>query len=101
MFCRKNLHRNGCVASSTKNVWHRVSRRCDAMSANKNLLILGMGQYGQVAKELTEQSEMSGMVILLDDLSDGVGYKDKTTEYPIAFAAVADMTERLRTCRHT
>lgn len=66
------------------------------MSANKNLLILGMGQYGQVAKELAEQTEMFEMVILLDDLSDDVNYKDKITEYSFAFVAVADMTERLR-----
>ena len=61
------------------------------MSANKNLLILGMGQYGQVAKELAEQTEMFEMVILLDDLSDDVNYRDKITEY-----SFADMTERLR-----
>ena len=95
-FSGNNLRRNGCVASPTKNVWHRVSRRCSAMSTNKNLLILGVGQYGQVAKEIAEQSEMFETVALLDDLSDGVSYKNKITEYSFAFVAVADMTERLR-----
>ena len=66
------------------------------MSTNKNLLILGVGQYGQVAKEIAEQSEMFETVALLDDLSDGVSYKNKITEYSFAFVAVADMTERLR-----
>lgn len=66
------------------------------MSANKNLLILGMGQRGQVAKELAEQTEMFETVVLLDDLSDGVSNKNKITEYSFAFVAVADMTERLR-----
>lgn len=37
---------------------------------NKNLLILGAGQYGQVAEEIAEQSEMFETVVLLDDLSD-------------------------------
>lgn len=66
------------------------------MVNNKNLLILGAGQYGQVAKEIAEQSEMFETVALLDDLSYGVGYKNKITEYSFAFVAVADMTERLR-----
>ena len=47
------------------------------MSTNKNLLILGAGPYGQVAKEIAEQSEMFETVTLLDDLSDGVSYKNK------------------------
>lgn len=66
------------------------------MDKDKSLLIVGEGQYGQVAKEIAEQSEMFETVALLDDLSDGVSYKDKTTEYSFAFVAVADMTERLR-----
>ena len=66
------------------------------MDKNKNLLILGAGQYGQVAKEIAEQNEMFETVTLLDDLSDGVSYKNKITEYSFAFVAVADMTERLR-----
>ena len=66
------------------------------MSANKNLLILGMGQYGQVAKELAEQSETFETVALLDDLSDDVNYKDKITEYSCAFVAVADTTEKVK-----
>lgn len=40
---------------------------------NKNLLIIGAGQYGQVAKEIAEQSEMFETVSLLDDLSDPRG----------------------------
>lgn len=74
----------------------QTKKRRNMAQMNKNLLILGAGQYGQVAKEIAEQSEMFETVALLDDLSDGVSYKDKTTEYPIAFVAVADMTERLR-----
>lgn len=66
------------------------------MDKNKNLLIIGEGQYGQVAKELAEQSETFEMVTLLEDLSDDVNYRDKITEYSFAFVAVADTTERLR-----
>lgn len=66
------------------------------MDKDKNLLILGAGQYGQVAKEIAEQIEMFETVTLLDDLSDGVSCKNKITEYSFAFIAVSDMTERLR-----
>ena len=45
-------------------------KRRNMAQMNKNLLILGAGQYGQVAEEIAEQSEMFETVALLDDLSD-------------------------------
>lgn len=68
------------------------------MQMSKSLLILGAGQYGQVAKEIAEQIEMFETVVLLDDLSDGVSYKNKITEYSFAFAAAVNSGAGINDC---
>ena len=42
--------------------------RSEIMAANKNLLILGAGQYGQVAKEVAETMGIFDDVAFLDDV---------------------------------
>jgi len=66
------------------------------MNKNKNLLILGAGQYGQVAKEIAEQTEKFEKIELLENLPGSMSYKNKTTECSFAFVALSDMPERLR-----
>lgn len=75
---------------------------------NKNLLILGAGQYGQVAKEIAEDMGCFEKIAFLDDrfgentdqneliIGKFSDYEKFVTEYSYAFVAVADMTERLR-----
>lgn len=48
------------------------------MASNKNLLILGAGQYGQVAKETAELMGKFETITLLDELVDEANYKNKT-----------------------
>ena len=66
------------------------------MSVNKNLLILGEGQYGRLAKEIAEQTEKFEKIELLENLSGSMSYKNKTTECSFVFVALSDMSERLR-----
>ena len=72
------------------------AKRRNMAQMNKNLLILGAGQYGQVAKEIAEKTGKFNTIVLLDDFSADVSYKSRVTEYSFAFVAVADMTERLK-----
>ncbi len=72
------------------------AKRGNMAQMNKNLLILGAGQYGQVAKEIADESEMFETIVLLYDFSADVSYKSRVTECSFAFVAVAEMTERLR-----
>lgn len=74
---------------------------------NKNLLILGAGQYGQVAKEIAEDIGYFEKISFLDDrcgenlerndliignLSD---YEKFVTEYSYAFVAIGSAELRL------
>ena len=59
------------------------------MVNNKNLLILGEGQYGQVAKEIAEQSEMFETVALLDDLAVSAETIEFVHKHEIPFLACA------------
>ena len=70
------------------------------MNLNKNLLILGAGQYGQVAKEVAESMGCFEKIAFLDDKSDvAIGelneYEKFVTEYSYAFVAIGNADLRL------
>ena len=60
---------------------------------NRNLLILGFGQYGSVAKETAEAMNCFDRIDFLDDCNEkAIGplayYQDVTSEYTYAFVAM-------------
>ena len=61
-----------------------------------HLLIIGEGQYGQVAKEIAEDMRVFKSIVLLGDGNAIENCKNKTAEYDFAFVAMSDMVERLR-----
>ena len=70
------------------------------MNLNKNLLILGAGQYGQVAKEVAESMGCFEKIAFLDDKSEAaIGklseYEKFVTEYSYAFVAIGNADLRL------
>lgn len=70
------------------------------MNINKNLLILGAGQYGQVAKEVAESMGCFENIAFLDDNNEkAIGnlkdYKKFVTEYSYAFVAIGNADLRL------
>ena len=71
------------------------------MNINKNLLILGAGQYGQVAKEVAESMGCFEKIDFLDDNNEtAIGkltdYEKFVTEYGYAFVAIGDADLRLQ-----
>ncbi|MCI8487701.1 MAG: PglB [Clostridia bacterium] len=71
------------------------------MNINKNLLILGAGQYGQVAKEVAESMGCFEKIAFLDDNSEqAIGklevYENFVTEYSYAFVAIGSADIRLK-----
>lgn len=67
---------------------------------NQNLLILGAGQYGQVAKEIAEETECFDKISFLDDNSEqAIGkideYEDFVSEYSYAVVAIGNADLRL------
>ena len=67
---------------------------------NRNLLIIGAGQYGTVAKETAEAMGCFGKIDYLDDKAEhSIGKLDEyerfVTEYPYAFVAVGKSELRL------
>lgn len=67
---------------------------------NKNLLILGAGQYGQVAKETAEFMRIFDKIAFLDDsVETAIGkfseYEKFVAEYSNAFVAVGNAKLRL------
>ncbi len=70
------------------------------MKANNNLLILGGGQYGQVAKEVAESMGCFERIAFLDDDNElAIGkmdaYEKFITEYSYAFVAIGNVDLRL------
>ena len=77
------------------------------MQKNKNLLILGAGQYGQVAKEIAKDMGCFEKISFLDDRCDETlerneliignlcDYKKFVTEYSYAFVAMGSAELRL------
>lgn len=76
------------------------------MDKNKNLLIFGAGQYGQVAKEIAQESGNFAKISFLDDRyplkaeCDGVigklgDYEKYSREYGFAFVAIGNADVRL------
>ena len=83
------------------------AKRRNMAQMNKNLLILGAGQYGQVAKEIADDMKCFEKIAFLDDkfgentdqneliignLSD---YEKFVTEYSYAFVAIGSAELRL------
>lgn len=71
------------------------------MNKNNNLLILGAGQFGQVAKEVAESMGRFGRIAFLDDNSDlAIGkLEDRekfVAEFSYAFVAIGDSDLRLK-----
>ncbi len=71
------------------------------MTTNKNLLILGAGQYGQIAKEVAESMCCFEKIAFLDDNSEqAIGmieeYEKFVTEYSYAFVAIGNADLRLK-----
>lgn len=73
---------------------------------NKNLLILGAGQYGQVAREVAESMGCFEKIAFLDDNDDKDGalgklsdYEKFVTEYDYAFVAIGNAEVRLEYIR--
>lgn len=67
---------------------------------NKNLLILGAGQYGQVVKEIAEETGCFDKISFLDDNSEqAIGkideYEDFVSEYSYAVVAIGNAELRL------
>jgi len=67
---------------------------------NNNLLILGAGQYGMVAKEIAESMGCFGKINFLDDNSElAIGklsdYEQLVTEYSHAIVAIGNTVLRL------
>lgn len=67
---------------------------------NKNLLILGAGQYGQVAKEIAEETGYFDKIAFLDDNSEqAIGkideYEDFVSEYSYVVVAIGNAELRL------
>lgn len=67
----------------------------------KNLLILGAGQYGMVAREIVESMELFNTIEFLDDNNpSAVGklddYKKLSGEYSCAVVAIGDPEIRLK-----
>ena len=70
------------------------------MNTNKNLLILGAGQYGKVAKEVAESMDCFEKIAFLDDNNDlAIGkldeYEKFSLEYTYAFVAIGKADLRL------
>ncbi len=70
------------------------------MSSNNNLLILGAGQYGMVAKEIAESMGCFGKIDFLDDINEiAIGkldsYEAYTDLYPYAVVAIGNADIRL------
>lgn len=70
------------------------------MIVNKNLLIVGAGQYGQVAKEVAESMGYFDKIAFLDDDNEqAIGkltdYEKFVTEYSYAFVAIGNADLRL------
>ncbi|MHB1152794.1 MAG: PglD-related sugar-binding protein [Eubacteriales bacterium] len=68
---------------------------------NKNLLIIGEGQLGQIAKEIAETMNYFDKIDFLDDYNENaVGmlsdYESLSVDYSYAFAAIEDSTLRLK-----
>ena len=71
------------------------------MSQNKNLLIIGAGQYGLLAKEVAESMGVFEKIDFLDDNKDiAIGkvneYEKFVCHYSYAFVAVGDNDFRLK-----
>lgn len=71
------------------------------MIINKNLLILGAGQYGQIAKEVAESMGCFEKIAFLDDnIEQAIGkiedYERFVTEYSYAFIAIGNAELRLK-----
>lgn len=66
---------------------------------NNNLLILGAGRYGQVAKEIAESMGCFEKVDLLDDKSETKDCVEKTGQYTSVFVALPNVDERLKLTR--
>ena len=67
---------------------------------NKNLLILGAGQYGQVAKEIAESMRSFEMINFLDDNSENAigkisDYENFANNYTFAIVAMGNADLRL------
>ena len=67
---------------------------------NKNLLILGAGQYGQVAKEIAESMGCFEKIDFLDDKNEIAidrldNYEKYTVDYSYAVVAIGDPDVRL------
>ncbi|MBD5086993.1 MAG: PglB [Clostridiales bacterium] len=70
------------------------------MTTNDNLLILGAGQYGQVAKEIAESTGLFGKIDFLDDNVENVvgsvaDYEKLAGKYSYAFVAIGNADLRL------
>lgn len=70
------------------------------MSVNRNLLILGAGQYGQVAKEVAESMGCFEKIAFLDDDNDvAIGkisdYEKFVADYSYAIVAIGNADVRL------
>ena len=71
------------------------------MNVNKNLLIIGAGQYGQVAKEVADSMGCFEKIDFLDDNNEtAIGklndYEKFVTEYSYAFVAIGNADLRLQ-----
>lgn len=71
------------------------------MNINKNLLILGAGQYGQVAKEVAESMGCFEKIAFLDDNNESAigklaDYENFVTDYSYAFVAIGNVDLRLQ-----
>ena len=70
------------------------------MSAERSLLILGAGQYGQVAKEVAESTKRFDRIDFLDDNSELAvakldAYESLVDRYKYAFVAIGNANLRL------
>ena len=68
---------------------------------NKNLLIVGAGQYGMLAKEVAESMTVFEKIDFLDDNNEiAIGkvneYEKFVSDYTYAFVAIGDNTFRLK-----
>lgn len=71
---------------------------------NKNLLILGAGEYGQVANEVAQSMGCFNKIAFLDDCSDiAIGrlddYEEYASDFAYAFVAIGNAELRLKYIR--
>lgn len=68
-------------------------------NSNQNLIILGAGQYGQVAKEVAESMNFDRIAFLDDNNEQAIGklgdYQKFVNEYSQAFVAIGNAEIRL------